>query len=303
MTRITLRSAVDLSFQVESEVLVLSQLTSLLPSRSLVETLVSVQFPDVVLADPEFAVSKKVDLLIGADLYGQLLRSGLMKSATSQLVAQNTVFGWIVSGPLEGDAPGRAETSAVNPPIQAFHSTQLDDLDQALQRFWEIEEVSTSSNKLKPEDDLCERIFLENHVRDLQGRYEVRLPLKADLPSVAAETRRMAIGSLSSMHRRFSRDPKLAQAYCEFMETYERLGHMSRVSASEVRQAEAWYLPHHAVVQESASHWKLRVVFDASRRTRDGQCLNAFLFTGPSLQSDISLTLLNWRRYRFGRFE
>ena len=62
MTRITLRSTVDLSFQVESEVLVLSQLTSLLPSHSLVETLVSVQFPDVVLADPEFAVSKKVGI-------------------------------------------------------------------------------------------------------------------------------------------------------------------------------------------------------------------------------------------------
>ena len=109
----------------------------------------------------------------------------------------------------------------------------------------------------------------------------------------------MALGSLSHMHRRFSRDPKLAQSYCEFMETYERLGHMTRVPKAEIYRAEAWYLPHHAVVQETESKWKLRVVFDASRRTRDEHSLNAFLFTGPSLQSDISLTLLNWCRYRF----
>ncbi|XP_043501599.1 uncharacterized protein LOC122523781 [Polistes fuscatus] len=82
------------------------------------------------------------------------------------------------------------------------------------------------------------------------------------------------------------------------MRVYEELGHMSRVPRSEVLRREAWYLPHHAVVQQDESRWKLRVVFDASRRTRDGHSLNSFLLTGPLLQSDLSLILLNWRRYR-----
>ena len=136
-------------------------------------------------------------------------------------------------------------------------------------------------------------------VSDPQGRYEVRLPLKPNLPLVADETRRMALASLSNMLRRFARDPKLAQGYREFMWEYEELGHMIPISPSEIQKPGTWYLPHHSIVQETPDKWKLRVVFDASRRTRDGHSLNNFLLSGPPLQKDLSLVLLNWRRYRF----
>lgn len=109
----------------------------------------------------------------------------------------------------------------------------------------------------------------------------------------------MALSSLTNLHRRLSRDPKLSEAYRAFMNDYEQLGHMTRVAASEIGRDEAWYLPHHAVVQSSASHWKLRVVFDASRKSRAGHSLNEFLLPGPPLQGDLSLILLNWRRYPF----
>ena len=52
---------------------------------------------------------------------------------------------------------------------------------------------------------------------------------------------------------------------------------MVRLSTSETSNDRAWYLPHHAVMQSSQKQWKLRVVFDASRRTRDGSFLNDFL--------------------------
>ncbi|XP_046628210.1 uncharacterized protein LOC124309038 [Neodiprion virginianus] len=109
----------------------------------------------------------------------------------------------------------------------------------------------------------------------------------------------MALKSLSSMQRRFSRDARLAEAYGSFMRDYERLGHMTRLLALEIRCEDAWYLPHHAVIQASGDKWKLRVVFDASRKTREGHCLNDFLWAGPPLESDLSLILLNWRKYRF----
>ncbi|XP_046595365.1 uncharacterized protein LOC124294429 [Neodiprion lecontei] len=109
----------------------------------------------------------------------------------------------------------------------------------------------------------------------------------------------MALKSLSGMQRRLSRDARLAEAYGSFMRNYERLGHMTRVPALEIRCEDAWYLPHHAVIQASGDKWKLRVVFDASRTTREGHCLNNFLWSGPPLQSDLSLILSNWRKYRF----
>ncbi|XP_043494166.1 uncharacterized protein LOC122519065 [Polistes fuscatus] len=167
-----------------------------------------------------------------------------------------------------------------------------------LQRFWELEDVSAAPRRLKPEDESCEKIFQETHRRDRRGRYVVKLPLTAELPLVATKMKRMALNYHSALHRRFARDSRLAQAYREFMKSYEELGHMSRVPRSETLCQEDWYLPHNAVVQQDNSRWKLRVVFDASRRTRDGHSLNSFLLTGPASQGDLSLILLNWRRYR-----
>ncbi|KAJ3619053.1 hypothetical protein MTP99_005841 [Tenebrio molitor] len=60
-----------------------------------------------------------------------------------------------------------------------------------------------------------------------------------------------------------------------------------------------WYLPHHAVQQQSPRGTKLRVVFDATRSNTAGCSLNASLLTGPSLLVDLSLLLLRWRNYRY----
>ena len=163
IARVTLRSAVDLGFQVKTEVLVLPRLTSLLPSYEVSKDLAREQFPGVDLADPDFAVPKKIDLILGADLYGQLLRSGVKRSATSQLVAQNTVLGWIVSGPIGAEVTRRAEITASTSPVQAFHCAPQEEVDQVLQRFWALEEVSAPPTKWKPEDERCERVFQDTH--------------------------------------------------------------------------------------------------------------------------------------------
>ena len=143
------------------------------------------------------------------------------------------------------------------------------------------------------------KVFIETHSRGADGRYVVRLPLVEKPPCVATETRRMALGSLNHQHRRFSRDPKLEDAYTDFMETYIKLGHMERIPAAQLNNPRSWYLPHHLIVQNTGERLKPRVVFDASRQTHDQRCLNEYFAVGPALQSDLSLFLLNWRRFRY----
>ena len=139
-------------------------------------------------------------------------------------------------------------------PMNVLHYTSMNKLNQTLLRFWALEELPSWFSKLKPEDVACEGLFRESHSCDSHGCYEVRLAMKGDLPSAAAETRQMALGSLSAMHRCFTRDPKVAQEYREFIGQYEHLGHMMRVPASEIQQEAAWYLPHHAVMQALTFH-------------------------------------------------
>ncbi|XP_076660505.1 uncharacterized protein LOC143363862 [Halictus rubicundus] len=119
-------------------------------------------------SDPLFYVPDSVDIILGADVYGQLLKSGLKRFSDSSLVAQDTALGWIISGTVSADISRRAETSEH---LQAYHSVWEDDLDISLQRFWILEELPPIIATLDSKDDACERLFRDTHFRDTNGRY------------------------------------------------------------------------------------------------------------------------------------
>ncbi|XP_058792416.1 uncharacterized protein LOC131664919 [Phymastichus coffea] len=296
-TCFTLQSQVDPSFKLEVNAFVLPRLTSALPSRNFVKFNLH-QFQQISLADPEFHRSSRVDIMIGADLYGQLLRSGVQSFPRILAVAQNTALGWVVSGPTH-DSTSRRAVPINHAIIKALRCEVNDDLSEIIQKFWTIEEVPITTNFQKSADKECERLFADTHTRERDGHLKVRLPCIGKLPSIGAATRHIALGSLKHQHRRFLNDSKLANAYAEFMDTYLKLGHMERVPTTEINNPQAWYLPHHAVITHTSRQSKIRVVFDASRKTHDKQCLNDFFIAGPPHQNDLFLILLNWRRYRY----
>ena len=95
----------------------------------------SIKWPHLLgleLADEDPMSSEPVSMIIGADLYGQLLLQGLRKGSACAPTAQNTSLGWILSGPLPID-PDLS--------IPLHHVSVLDRLDQNLRKFWEIEDL------------------------------------------------------------------------------------------------------------------------------------------------------------------
>lgn len=106
------------------------------------------------LADPHYYEANPLDILIGADLYGQLLIPEIRKGRPGSPVAQNTHLGWIISGP----------THIVTPP--SYHavvrSISIDDrIDECLERFWAIEECEQRRHRTIDEDK-CEANFLSS---------------------------------------------------------------------------------------------------------------------------------------------
>ncbi|XP_054746732.1 uncharacterized protein LOC129251360 [Anastrepha obliqua] len=113
-----LRSSIDPYVKINTIALVLPQLTGNLPT-CLVSAMTRQAFPDLTLADKRFFVNEPVDLVLGGDIYPQIILSGLKKNVLSTLLAQETVFGWILTG--------RAET--VSPPnkiVSLFSEVTLD---------------------------------------------------------------------------------------------------------------------------------------------------------------------------------
>ncbi|KAG5865264.1 hypothetical protein JTB14_025008 [Gonioctena quinquepunctata] len=86
----------------------------------------------IELADPEFYKPGPVDMLIGADLFWQLLGTDKIILGRCGPYLQETKLRWIVSGPL----------GVGNPKTALYNFSQNRELLQALTKFWEVEEMS-----------------------------------------------------------------------------------------------------------------------------------------------------------------
>lgn len=243
------------------------------------------------LADPDFFCSGHIHIILGSDNYGSVILPGLIRGELSTPIAQQTIFGWVLSGPIsENDLSNSART---------YHCTLDHDLQDLIARFWNQEELpTTTESKLSEDEEECERHFLSTHTRDATGRYVVRLPLKSN-PSLLGDSKQKALCCLNRLFQRFTSNPKFQELYVDFIEEYKSLGHMMLVDISGNNNSPIHYLPHHGVLRESSRTTKLRVVFNGSSRTNSGYSLNDLLHAGAKLQTDISDILIWIRTHRF----
>ena len=245
------------------------------------------------LADPQPQVGGQlsIDILVGLDWYWSLMGTGCLRTDGGP-VAQQTVFGWILSGPSGGPSGGGSDVSHQLLVMTDVHESRL-------RQFWDLDAVGISDD----DDDLESNSVLkdfESSIRFHDGRYEVKLPWKEPGPSVLESNRKAAEVRLRSLDRKFEKDPSLQAEYDAVLEEMETLGIIEEVPEEELTKEDGvFYLPHRPVVRESSSTTKVRPVFDASAKGPNLVSLNDCLEAGPCLLPDLVEVLLRFRRWRF----
>ncbi|XP_070169690.1 uncharacterized protein [Polyergus mexicanus] len=146
------------------------------------------------LADPDPFSNHPIHLLIGSDLYGSLLKQKVKHGPTGTPTAQLTALGWILSGPT-------GTSNSITGSATSLNCVTTPSLDSLLQKFWEIEEIS-SEIQLLDEDKKCEQHFIETHQRAEDGRYIIRLPFKTDPPLDLGSSRETAALLYSKLEQR-----------------------------------------------------------------------------------------------------
>ncbi|XP_065356175.1 uncharacterized protein LOC135950567 [Calliphora vicina] len=210
------------------------------------------------------------------DIITNIIEDGIYKR--DGILAQSTIFGWILSGVIhKKENPRKVIVAVTN-----------------LERFWELEELPTNSEDYE-EDKLCLDLFKETTEVDGDNRIVVNLPIKKD-DNELGDSRKQALARLLSLERKLEANPKLKEDYHKFMKEYLQLGHMEKVN---IANSGKYYLPHQAVIREGSLTTKLRVVFDASAKTSNGKSLNDVMHIGPRLQNDIFDILTKWRLWKF----
>lgn len=288
-------SCVD-NYKLSLKLLVVPKITGDLPSKNLTNTFRTPE--NINLADPLFRFSQKVDMLIGATHFYELMCAQKIKLNKIGPVFQKTKLGWIVSGPvpISGDA---GNTEPIISVTQHSTSKCTDSiLENILPLFWRMEEF-TDESPYTIEEKACNNYFEHTVIRGTDGRFVVHLPFRDNL-SKLGNSYDIAKRRFLSLERRFEKDLNLKIEYTKFINEYKELGRMEQVSDEECNiNGTTCYLPHHAVLKESSTSTRLRVVFDASCKTDNGVSLNDVLLKGPVLQDDLLYILTRFRTHNF----
>ncbi|GFU27436.1 DUF1758 domain-containing protein [Trichonephila clavipes] len=83
------------SFSTTLDFLVVSKITDFLPVSQI--NLNNLKLPQE-LADPNFGVPGKIDLLIGAETLFDIIKEGIIRTSDNALVFRSSVFGYIATG-------------------------------------------------------------------------------------------------------------------------------------------------------------------------------------------------------------
>ena len=243
---------------------------------------------ELQLADPDFNKPAQVDLILGAGHYEDLMvGNNQLKEPNTPVTYRLSVFGWLVIGRKN------MQTSNSSNLQTCFVSSFEDNL----QRFWEIEEVPATKH-LTDEERRCEENFNPTTRRNPEGRFIVKLPFKKDIGELG-DSQQQARRRLRILLHRLQKQPDLYRRYNEFIQEFNKLGHMEEVPAKEMLlpKEKSFYLSHHCLFKDSSTTTKLRLVFDGSAKTTSGIPLNDRLMVGPKIQKDLFSILMRFRMY------
>lgn len=269
------------NFSMEMEALVLPNITRPLPEQHF-DNQRWEHLNNLLWADPTYNQPNKIDILLGADYYPNILMNQVVKGNQGEPVAQQTELGWIIFGNMVNEK---------SPSVQSM--VTLVDIENQLKRFWEVEEISPK-NFMTEEERMCEEHYQQNYCRTSDGRYMVRIPFQQNITSIGSSKKR-ALARFIQIERRLSVVNEFSNRYRECIEGYFNQGHLI---GSNVQTQNEYYIPHHAVVKTTSTTTKLRVVFDASAKTDKNISLNETQLVGPKLQEDLMSILIRWRKYK-----
>ena len=239
---------------------------------------------------PNLGSRPTVDILIGIDLADLHYSIQDIRGKPGEPVARLTPLGWTCIGGTAYSANGPFNTNF----NRAYFINKADkDLNQTLQKFWEIDTSGSLTEKetlLSVEDSYALREVSQS-LKFEDGRYEVAMPWKPNAPELP-NNYEMAMSRLQSTERGLLKNRDIGKAYNDVIHLEK--GYISKVR--EKKDEKSWCLPHFPIIRPDRETTKTRIVFDASAKF-NGISLNDAICQGPKLQRELVDVLLRFRRF------
>ncbi|KAA5655497.1 hypothetical protein F3G60_34405, partial [Pseudomonas aeruginosa] len=121
----------------------------------------------VSLADPTYHIPSSIDILVGADVFWNVIGTNRIQLGKNKPVLFETKLGWVISGSLLNKTNSKD--------LHCLLSCDSSKIGTDLTKFWELDSIPSSTiNDLNSHP--CEKVFTETTTRAEDGRFNVTLP-------------------------------------------------------------------------------------------------------------------------------
>jgi len=117
------------------------------------------------LADPSFYKLAEIDILLGAEIFWDLLCVGQVQSSSKHPTLQKTRLGWILAGRI---GPSSSDAQRV----RSFHAIVTNSQLHGQLTFWQQKGCGDNSTNHTLVESQCERHFLNTVSRDSNGIFK-----------------------------------------------------------------------------------------------------------------------------------
>lgn len=152
-------------------------------------------------------------MLIGIELFYQQLLKGKIELGNGQPVLQETVFGWVIAGPLKVTHIPASERYRCH--FTSNVTADLPDLNETVSKFWTLEELP-KQKFLSVSERQCEQFYVNSLTRISEGRYEVDLLVIHEKLQYLGNSYGYALQCFLSLEKRFQRSSSLQKQYKDF---------------------------------------------------------------------------------------
>lgn len=278
---------------------VVPKITCELPQFQIDKNIIKVP-SHLILADPNFYEKEKIGMLLGCDVFFDILLREQYPVVPGGLHLQNTAFGYMAAGKIPHTSTSDPVSNFVSI-IPERKSDSIESLENTMNKFWKCEDVPEVFTEASTEQELAEKVFVKSVVLK-NNKFEVDLPLKQNLEDInMGNSLSRSLQRFHNLEKRFKKDPALFRKYKDFIGEYVSLGHAKYLDLEiyDLESGQVYFLPHHPVINENSQTTKLRVVFDGSMFTNLGFSLNDMLLNGPCIQNELFNILILFRLHKF----
>ena len=205
------------------------------------------------LADASVSPECSIDMLIGSDIYWNFLTGETKRSPGENLAAVNSIFGWLIRGPIECNKQENNKTITLIATymlkIECYDANDEKGLDENISKFWNLDAIGIKGNQIL--------------------KVIVSHPILPDNYLLSSKR-------LNKLKETLNGNRELPKLYDDIFQEQLQAGIIEEVHGEE-ECGNITYLPYKEAVKDQSSTTKVRIVFNASARLKRQSCLNDIL--------------------------